>query len=276
MSTILDALKRLEAERRKESAQQAPLSMTGPAASLHRVPFHRRGIVLILAGLVTIGVVAALVWVNGGLSGKALSRKGPSPDPTAKAAPPDAFKKPAVTALLHAKGPEGSAGTAEAELPVTSRKPAARERAGAPAPASRQTVPPTYSEQFKEKSLSTESSSGRPSTSAQRPERTPTVDQAVLPPPAKTRPVTALRQSPDAQASVSQDPYTEAEPLARGTLNLQAISWSDIPSARITVIDGRILREGHSVEGYTVIEIRPEDIIVGKAGKRWKLTYRLP
>jgi hypothetical protein len=276
VSTILDALKRLEAERRKESAPQAPLSMTGPAASPYRVPIHRRGIVLILAGLVTIGVVAALVWVNGGLSGKALLRKGPSPDPTAKAAPPDALKKPAATALLHAKGPEESAGTAEAALPVTSRKPAARERASAQAPVSRQTVLPTYSEQFKEKSLSTASSAGGSAASAPRPERTTTVDQAVLPPPAKTKPATALREFPDAQASASPDPYAEAEPLARGTLHLQAISWSDIPTARITVIDGRILREGHSVEGYTVIEIRPEDIIVGKAGKRWKLTYRLP
>jgi hypothetical protein len=49
-----------------------------------------------------------------------------------------------------------------------------------------------------------------------------------------------------------------------------------MPSARITVIDGRILREGHSVDGYTVVQIRPEDVIMDKEGKRWKLTYDSP
>jgi hypothetical protein len=36
------------------------------------------------------------------------------------------------------------------------------------------------------------------------------------------------------------------------------------------------LREGHSVDGYTVIQIRPEDVILAKEGKRWKLLYDSP
>ena len=273
MSTILDALKRLEKERRDDHAQ-APPSMTGGA--VHSPMARRRTTVLIIGGLLAIGVVAVLVWFNGGLPDKALSPKEPGPDPVAVAASPDATKKPAATALPHAKGPGEAAKTAKADLPLPSRKPAARERAQTQVPASRQTVLPTFSEQFKAKNLSIQSSPDRTVTPAQRPERSAGVDQTVPSQTAKTKPVTALRETDDAQTTIEKDAYDDVERLPRDTLRLQAISWSDMPSARITVIDGRILREGHSVDGYTVIQIRPEDVIMAKEGKRWKLTYDSP
>ncbi len=170
------------------------------------------------------------------------------------------------------KRPEASAKTAEAGLPVASRKPAARERPQTQAPAARQTVPPAYSEQLKGKRLPAASLPGRPAAAAQPPQRAAAADPSVRP---RTAP-TPHRKPADAQTPANTDAYADAEPLARGTLQLQAISWSDNPSARITVIDGRILREGHSIDGYTVIQIRPEDIIVGKEGKRWKLAYSRP
>ena len=54
---------------------------------------------------------------------------------------------------------------------------------------------------------------------------------------------------------------------------LQAISWSTLPKARITVINGRILHEGQTIEDYTVTQIRSEDVILNKAGQHWKLNY---
>jgi hypothetical protein len=56
-------------------------------------------------------------------------------------------------------------------------------------------------------------------------------------------------------------------------LQLQAVSWSDIPSERVTIINGQILREGQGVDGYAVVQIRPEDVIVKNSGKLWKLSY---
>ena len=226
---------------------------------------------MIAGGLVAIGVVAVVVWFNGGLPGIALSPKEPGPDPVAVAASPDAAKKPAATALPHARGPGEAAKTAKADLPLPARKPAARERAQTQVQASRQTVPPTYSEQFKAKNLSTNASPDRTATTAQRSERPSGVDQTV-----KTKPVSALRETDDAQTTIEKEAYDGVERLPRDALRLQAISWSDMPSARITVIDGRILREGHTVDGYTVIQIRPEDVIMAKEGKRWKLTYDSP
>ena len=75
------------------------------------------------------------------------------------------------------------------------------------------------------------------------------------------------------QSSADADQFALAEVLSKDTLPLQAISWSDIPSERITIIAGQILREGQNVDGYTVIEIRPEDVILEKAGKQWKVVY---
>ena len=273
MSTILDALKRLEKERRDDHAQ-APQSMTGGAVPSPMA--RRRRTVLIVGGLVVIGVVAVVVWFNGGLPGKVLSPKGPGPDPVAVAASPDATKKPAATALPHARGPGDPAKTAKADLPLPARKPAARERAQTQVPASRQAVPPTYSEQFKAKNRPIQASPDRTATPAQRPERPADVDQTVPQQTAKTKPVTALRETDDAQTTIEKDAYDDVERLPRDTLRLQAISWSDMPSARITVIDSRILREGHSVDGYTVVQIRPEDVIMAKEGKRWKLMYDSP
>ena len=273
MSTILDALKRLEKERRDDHAQ-APQSMTGRA--VHSPKARRRTTVLIAGCLVAIVVVAVVVWFNGGLPGKALSPKGPSPDPVAVAASPDAAKKPAATAQPHAKGPGEAAKAAKADLPLPSRKPAVRERVHTQVQASRQTVPPTYSEQFKAKNRSIQSSPDKTVTPAQRPERSVGVDQTIPSQTAKTKPVTALRETDDAQTTIAEDADDDVEHLPRDTLRLQAISWSDMPSARITVIDGRILREGHSVDGYTVVQIRSKDVIMDKEGKRWKLTYDSP
>jgi hypothetical protein len=91
----------------------------------------------------------------------------------------------------------------------------------------------------------------------------------------ESMPDMSLSQDSADQPSPRQNeaPYTRAQVIAKDTLQLQAISWSDVPSARITIIAGRILREGQNVDGFTVVEIRPEDVIVEKAGIYWKVVY---
>lgn len=78
---------------------------------------------------------------------------------------------------------------------------------------------------------------------------------------------------PPPQALPARSPYANAAPLVSDTLQVQAISWSDQPAKRIAVIDGRILREGQRVNAYQVIQIRPEDVILEKSGKFWKLAF---
>jgi hypothetical protein len=89
----------------------------------------------------------------------------------------------------------------------------------------------------------------------------------------KTQPVESAPQPSPQQALPVRDPYAQAEAFTQDTLQLQAVSWSDLPSERITIINGQILREGQTVDGYAVVQIRPEDVIVKRSGKLWKVSY---
>jgi len=54
-------------------------------------------------------------------------------------------------------------------------------------------------------------------------------------------------------------------------LQLQAISWSDVPEKRIAVVNGRILKEGDRIEKYVLSEIHEDDVVFRHSGQRWKL-----
>lgn len=58
-------------------------------------------------------------------------------------------------------------------------------------------------------------------------------------------------------------------------LHLQAIAWSSDPKSRIAVINGRVLREGGSVERVLVTHIGKNEVIFKKQGEEWKQLFRL-
>ena len=58
-------------------------------------------------------------------------------------------------------------------------------------------------------------------------------------------------------------------------LKLQAIAWSNDVAQRIAVINGHIVREGESVEGFSVTQIRQDDIIVNDGTESWRLEFGL-
>ncbi len=58
-------------------------------------------------------------------------------------------------------------------------------------------------------------------------------------------------------------------------LKLQAIAWSSEPESRIAVINGRIVREGGSVEGVFVTNIGKDEVIFRKGGEEWRQLFRL-
>ncbi|MGD8883382.1 MAG: general secretion pathway protein GspB [Desulfobacterales bacterium] len=63
--------------------------------------------------------------------------------------------------------------------------------------------------------------------------------------------------------------------LDKSKLELQAIAWSSKAAQRIAVINGRIVREGESVEGFSVTQIRQDDIIVNDGTESWRLEFGL-
>lgn len=58
-------------------------------------------------------------------------------------------------------------------------------------------------------------------------------------------------------------------------LKLQAIAWSKSAAKRIAVINGHVVREGESVAGFSVNQIRQEDVIVNDGSESWQLEFSL-
>jgi hypothetical protein len=58
-------------------------------------------------------------------------------------------------------------------------------------------------------------------------------------------------------------------------LKLQALAWSSDAARRMAVINGRIVHEGESVDGYQIDQIRREEVIVSDGKQSWSLEFGL-
>ena len=58
-------------------------------------------------------------------------------------------------------------------------------------------------------------------------------------------------------------------------IKLQALAWSSDAARRMAVINSRIVREGESVDGYQINQIRPEDVVVSDGKQSWSLEFGL-
>lgn len=54
-----------------------------------------------------------------------------------------------------------------------------------------------------------------------------------------------------------------------------AIAWTTEASRRLAVVNGHIVKEGESVEGFSVTQIRKDDIIVNDGGRSWRVELNL-
>jgi hypothetical protein len=63
------------------------------------------------------------------------------------------------------------------------------------------------------------------------------------------------------------------KPLEDSKLKLQAISWSENPDNRIAVINGSIMREGESIEGFRIVQIGQDDVVVRAGQNERKLVF---
>jgi hypothetical protein len=63
--------------------------------------------------------------------------------------------------------------------------------------------------------------------------------------------------------------------LDESKLKVMAIAWATEPSRRLAVVNGHIVKEGESVEGFSVTQIRKDDIIVNDGGRSWRVELNL-
>ena len=83
---------------------------------------------------------------------------------------------------------------------------------------------------------------------------------------AARKPVVAERKKPQTRT------YAR---LTDSKLKLQALAWSSDASRRMAVINGRIVREGESADGYQINQIRKEDVVVSDGRQSWSLEFGL-
>jgi len=84
---------------------------------------------------------------------------------------------------------------------------------------------------------------------------------------------TASRK-PAAAAPKKRETRTYAK-LNDTKIKLQALAWSSDAARRMAVINGRIVREGESMDGYQINQIRQEDVVVSDGRQSWSLEFGL-
>jgi hypothetical protein len=118
----------------------------------------------------------------------------------------------------------------------------------------------------------------RPASPAPEPALTP---ESASPVPSRipAAPVaSALPAPPDVSVDLpaSALPVSEAPAISLLTdanITLQAVVWSETPDACMVVINDRILRVGDHIDGYRLVEIGPNHVLLSRSGRAWRLPF---
>ncbi len=93
--------------------------------------------------------------------------------------------------------------------------------------------------------------------------------------PRTDEPKTPMAPSSKAQTAPPAAPTIAAKPYHGDTpIKVQAIAWSDNPAQRLAVINDTVAREGQFIGDILVVGIQPEKIIIRKGGVMWELIFR--
>jgi hypothetical protein len=305
LSTILKSLKKLEKEKEANRfpVQAARYIGPGAVASAGGSSRRKRGVrirrglvVLLIAGL---GASSFYFYRQSHHHSPQVSRAAKTPHPPVQPAAGGSLAKATGNNPPHTI-PRPMAKSQERpiqNIPEAVRRPAA-EPATETNASNRQQVP----------ALSAESTAQPPSAVAQplpaaKPASAPiqrvarTQDRPQKRPQAATGPgrkgpaiaaTPALQQSPSAKIQNSNRPvpqkqtrpsnaYDDLRPLTDGRLKIQAIVWSENQNDRMAVINTQIVHEGGSVDGFDLVAIRPEDVVVrGEGGGMYRVLFGRP
>jgi hypothetical protein len=58
-------------------------------------------------------------------------------------------------------------------------------------------------------------------------------------------------------------------------LKVMAIAWAEDRQKRLAVVNGHIVKEGESVEGFSITQIRKDDLIVNDGARSWRVELNL-
>ncbi len=81
-----------------------------------------------------------------------------------------------------------------------------------------------------------------------------------------------------APGKIAGGPHARFDALSKindSKLKLQAIAWSDDTARRLAVINNHVVREGETVDGFSITNIREDDVIVNDGTTSWRLEFSL-
>lgn len=250
MSSILKALKKIEATGVPEepSGLKAPYeSQALPWSKPGARWYTRRDVLWVLAAVfLAAGAAAYYVWSNGSPPSQTagVAREVRSPLPPGQAAPPAPQPAKPIPAPPPAPAPRPAESVDDPSAAGAQAKTAPPVQA-----------PPPSSRIRPRDGGGTAATETRPQ-SAQR--STPAQDRA-----------------PATRPAGSRTPEDSLSRLEESKLKVMAIAWADDPARRLAVVNGHIVKEGESVEGYNVMQIRKDDIIVNDGGRSWRVELNL-
>jgi outer membrane biosynthesis protein TonB len=275
VSTILNALKRLDEQRRSDALprtleEQVLLGATARTASAGARDRLWRWIAggSAVALLAAAGGWLALREVPAREDPARLAAAAPAAVQTQPAlAPPPPAADPAPTAVETAARPASATAAADLAAPVPEPEPAAVATKVAPtreAPIRSVAQPQPVARAPRE-----------PSAPAREAAPTPPEPRAAAPAPDAhaARPAAALPETPPASLA-SED--AAASPERAPAVRVERTLWHPTPEKRGALVrvaangEQRELREGDSVDGLVVQEIRPSGVIFLRDGREWR------
>ena len=251
MSTILNALKKLEQESLAEEAEHPP------ALNIHlrqekslwkekhaRVTNGNKpllwGILLTLLGL---GTVAIFALVAGRFQGET----------------PPTKSKPIISPMQPVNPPE-------VNLPKESPPPVPKRESPLAVPPAKAVESPPRKQLEPAMPKITGAKPGMAETKQKMAGTQPKM--------AEIKPVIA-EITPEAPPPPHDTVAKEIRQLEGGILKINAISWSQQADERLAVINSAIVREGQTVEGFRLVRIMEDGVIVQRAGQKNRVEFRL-
>jgi hypothetical protein len=95
--------------------------------------------------------------------------------------------------------------------------------------------------------------------------------------PPKTQPNTKAASRPAPVNKKASDPqvnnrFSQATRLTDGRLEVQAIAWSPVVEDRMAVINNQVIHQGNTIEGFAVVEIGEDKVLV-KEGPQFYVVF---
>lgn len=301
MSTILNALKKLEQER--EGARRASPGQVyvGPGAAAgggagalgwRAAKWIRRGVAILL--IMTLAGTSYYYYRQSRHSRRFVPhqatqpmdtravQKPPAGLPAPETAPPTpvlspeqpaAGLPPAAAVRQKSAPPRRPAEQAEKRQPPSPPKAPVRETAATP-PVQRR--PPTVltKETAKPPAAPKAPVSGEP-RSEERAAATAAAPVQQPAPPQEPQRGTQLAARKQATPSAGRA-YENAPLLTDGRLKVQALAWSPLAEDRMAVINTRIVHEGDKVDEFAVLAIGQDDVVVRLKGVVYRIPFGLP